>query len=182
MKEVLIIFVCFFALRLVSLAISIKNEKRIKQMGGVQYGATNSMLLAITHVLFYFLCLSEAIYKNQLSLDTTSAVGLGLLIFAYLMLFYVIYQLKEVWTLKIYILPNHKINTSFLFRWVKHPNYFLNIIPELIGVALLCKAYITLCVLFPIYLVILIIRIRQEEAAMKHLMSETHCKESKQVL
>ncbi|MFK8266418.1 isoprenylcysteine carboxyl methyltransferase family protein [Capnocytophaga cynodegmi] len=170
MTEVIIIFVCFFALRLVSLAISIKNEKRIKQMGGIQYGKFNSMLLTLAHVSFYFLCLFEAIWKEHFSLDSTSKMGVALLVFAYLMLFYVIYQLKEIWTLKIYILPNHKVNKSFLFKWIKHPNYFLNILPELVGIALLCKAYITLCVMLPIYAVILTIRIRQEEAAMKHLL------------
>ncbi|GIJ93114.1 hypothetical protein CAPN002_03320 [Capnocytophaga stomatis] len=103
-------------------------------------------------------------------MDFTSKIGVALLVFAYLMLFYVIYQLKEIWTLKIYILPNHKINKSFLFKWVKHPNYFLNILPELVGIALLCKAYTTLCVMLPIYAVVLAIRIRQEEAAMKHLV------------
>ena len=102
-------------------------------------------------------------------LDSTSKWGLALLIFAYLMLFYVIYQLREVWTLKVYILPEHKVNKTFLFKWVKHPNYFLNILPELIGMALLCKAVFTFCLLFPIYLVILAVRIRQEENAMKHL-------------
>ncbi|WP_245957173.1 isoprenylcysteine carboxylmethyltransferase family protein [Bergeyella cardium] len=85
------------------------------------------------------------------------------------MLFYVIYQLGSVWTLKIYILKNHKIKTSFLFRYVKHPNYYLNIIPELIGIALLCRANISFGILFPIYLIILGIRIYQEERAMKNL-------------
>ncbi|ATA88414.1 hypothetical protein CGC58_00890 [Capnocytophaga stomatis] len=170
MKEVIIIFVCFFVLRLVSLGISIKNEKRIKEMGGIQYGKFNSMLLTFAHVSFYFLCLFEAIRNEHFSLDFTSKIGVALLVFAYLMLFYVIYQLKEIWTLKIYILPNHKINKSFLFKWVKHPNYFLNILPELVGIALLCKAYTTLCVMLPIYAVVLAIRIRQEEAAMKHLV------------
>ncbi|MDO5105614.1 isoprenylcysteine carboxyl methyltransferase family protein [Capnocytophaga sp.] len=168
MKEIILIFSCFFALRLVSLAFSIKNEKRIKQQGGIQYGKFNSMLLTLAHIAFYFLCLFEAIYKEQ-TLNTVSKVGIGLLIFAYAMLFYVIYELRDVWTLKIYILPDHKINNSFLFKWIKHPNYFLNILPELVGMALLCNAYTTLAVMLPIYAVILAIRIRQEEKAMEQI-------------
>lgn len=169
MQEVVILFCCFFVLRLISLGISLRNEKRIKALGGVQYGKVNSMLLAIVHIVFYFSCLFEAVYNHHLMLDSTSKWGLALLIFAYLMLFYVIYQLREVWTLKVYILPEHKVNKTFLFKWVKHPNYFLNILPELIGMALLCKAVFAFCLLFPIYLVILAVRIRQEENAMKHL-------------
>lgn len=169
MQEVVVLFCCFFILRLISLGISLRNEKRIKVLGGVQYGKVNSMLLAIVHIVFYFSCLFEAYYNHHLMLDSTSKWGLALLIFAYLVLFYVIYQLREVWTLKVYILPEHKVNKTFLFKWIKHPNYFLNILPELIGMALLCKAVFTFCLLFPIYLVILAVRIRQEENAMKHL-------------
>jgi isoprenylcysteine carboxyl methyltransferase (ICMT) family protein YpbQ len=42
----------------------------------------------------------------------------------------------------------------------------LNILPELAGLALALDAYVTLIVGLPIYLVPLMIRIRQEEAAM----------------
>lgn len=169
MHDVILIFSFFFLLRLISLFISIKNEKRIQKLGAVQYGKTNSLLLTLAHISFYFLCLFEAIKNENLSLDSTSKIGLGLLVFAYAVLFYVIYELREVWTLKIYILPQHRVVKSFLFRWVKHPNYFLNIIPELIGMALLCKAQFTFMGLFPIYLVILGVRIWQEQKAMEHL-------------
>ena len=90
------------------------------------------------------------------------------------MLFYVIYQLKEIWTVKIYILPNHKINTSFIFKYFRHPNYFLNIIPELIGLSLLCQAKLTAMFILPLYMIILAIRIMQEEKAMKCLFKENH--------
>ncbi|KGN81808.1 membrane protein [Porphyromonadaceae bacterium COT-184 OH4590] len=169
--EILIpIFSSFFALRLVSLAISIKNEKKIITQGGIQHGKLNSMLITLAHIAFYFSCLFEAYIGNHWQFDGIAQIGLGLLLFAYIILFCVIYQLRNIWTLKIYILPKHKINTSFLFKWVKHPNYFLNIIPELIGMAILCKASITFCVLFPVYLVLLFKRIKQEEKAMQHLM------------
>ena len=50
------------------------------------------------------------------------------------MLFIVIKTLGGIWTLKLFILPNHPIIKSGLYKVTKHPNYFLNIIPELIGV------------------------------------------------
>ncbi len=53
------------------------------------------------------------------------------------MLFMVIKSLGGIWTLKLFILPNHPIIKSGLYKITKHPNYFLNIIPELIGVLLL---------------------------------------------
>ena len=50
---------------------------------------------------------------------------------------------------------------------MRHPNYFLNILPELVGFALVLHAYYTLIIGLPFYLIPLIIRIRQEESAMR---------------
>lgn len=57
--------------------------------------------------------------------------------------------------------------TTPLFRFVRHPNYYLNIIPELIGFALTLHAFWTLAIGLPLYLVPLVIRIRQEEGTMR---------------
>lgn len=171
MFYIIIAFVAFFVLRLVSLSFSIRNEKRLLQLGAQQYGKLNSLLLTLAHVAYYFAALYEA-YAKEVIFDRTSMVGLALMLFAYGMLFYVIYRLRDVWTVKLYIVPNQRIERSFLFRTVRHPNYFLNIMPELVGVAMLCQAWHTLCIGFPLYLILLIVRIRQEEQAMKHLWAQ----------
>jgi isoprenylcysteine carboxyl methyltransferase (ICMT) family protein YpbQ len=53
-----------------------------------------------------------------------------------------------------------------LFRYTKHPNYFLNVIPELIAIALICQAWWVLALGFPLYLIPLVVRIYQEENVM----------------
>lgn len=166
--NVVIIFLVFFGLRLVSLAFSIRNEKRLIARGAKQYGARNSLLLTLAHVAYYASALTEASLRET-TLDTVSLVGVGIMTFAYAMLFYVIYRLRDIWTVKLYIAPEHRIERSFLFRVVRHPNYYLNILPELLGVALLCHAWITLALLMPVYILILAQRIRLEEAAMADL-------------
>ena len=92
-----------------------------------------------------------------------------LLVLAFAVLFYVIAALKEIWTVKLYILPDHKINHAFLFKYIRHPNYYLNIIPELIGLSLFCHAKYTAIFGLPVYLIILFVRIKQEEQDMAHL-------------
>lgn len=153
-------------LRLLSLAVSIKNEKRLIREGAVQRGEKVSLLLTLLHIAYYFSALYEA-YSGEISFNVYSDWGISIMSFAYVMLFYVIYKLRDVWTVKIYIAQNHRIEKSFLFRTIKHPNYFLNIIPELIGVGFLCNAWYTLLIGFPTYLVCLVVRIVQEEEAMK---------------
>lgn len=170
MKHILLTFLVFFILRLLSLSFSIRNEKRLLKKGAKQYGKRNSLLLTLAHVAYYFGALYES-YAQGTDFDAVSTVGAGVMAFAYAMLFFVIYKLRDVWTVKLYIVPHQRIERSFLFRTVRHPNYYLNILPELIGVALLCHAWLTLCVGFPLYLCLLVVRIRQEEAAMKGLWS-----------
>lgn len=166
MKSILLVFFTFFAFRLVSLAISIRNEKRLKAQGATQHGKRNSLLLTLAHLFFYFAALYEA-YATEATIDGASRVGIAIMGFAYVVLFYVIYKLRDVWTVKLYIAPQHRIERSFLFRTVRHPNYFLNIVPELIGLALLCHAWRTLLIGLPIYACLLYVRIRQEENAMR---------------
>ncbi|GAD05527.1 membrane protein, putative [Porphyromonas crevioricanis JCM 15906] len=168
MQYIIITFIVFFALRLTTLSFSIRNEKLLLKKGGVQYGKTNSLLLTLAHIAFYFSALYEA-YISEVSFNHLSVAGVAVMTFAYGMLFYVIYKLKDIWTVKLYIVPNQRIEKSFLFRTVRHPNYYLNIMPELIGVALLCNAWVTLCIGFPLYSCLLFVRIRQEENAMKGL-------------
>lgn len=169
MQTIVSVFIAFFALRLLTLYYSIRNEKRILKRGGIQYGKRNSLFLTLAHVVYYFGSLSEA-YWHQTTFDKVSLVGLGIMAFAYAMLFYVVYKLRDIWTVKLYIVPNQRIERSFLFRVVRHPNYYLNIIPELIGVTLLCHAWLTCCVVFPIYVYLLVVRVRQEEQAMSGLL------------
>lgn len=162
------LFLLFFAIRLVSLSVSVQNEKRLIAAGARQFGSKNSKLLAAAHTAYYFAALAESHLRGA-AFDTVSAAGAALTAFALAMLFYVIRALGEIWTLKIYIHPQHKINRSWLFRHVRHPNYFLNIIPELTGIGLLCHAWATMAVGLPVYFAILAVRIRQEHAAMRHL-------------
>src|SRR5262249_20802530 len=63
--------------------------------------------------------------------------------------------------------PDHTLNQSVLFRWVRHPNYFLNILPELVGLALMMGAWLVLVLGLPLYLLVLRTRIVQEEQVMR---------------
>ncbi|TCP95966.1 isoprenylcysteine carboxyl methyltransferase (ICMT) family protein YpbQ [Cricetibacter osteomyelitidis] len=162
------LFIIILAIRFYSLSISIKNEKMLIQQGAIQYGKKVSTLLSAVHIIFYLSAITEA-NINQIGFNSYAPIGLAILIFALFMLFYVISALKGIWTVKLYILPEHRINQSFLFKYVRHPNYFLNIIPELIGLCLFCHAKYTALIGLPIYLIILGIRIKQEEQAMAHL-------------
>jgi isoprenylcysteine carboxyl methyltransferase (ICMT) family protein YpbQ len=163
---ILMLFSLASATRLISLFVSVANEKKLKKKKAVEYGKKNSKLLLLCHTLFYLFCLGESILLKK-QVNNVCYFGLGLFIFSMAMLWIVIFSLKDIWTVKLIIAPGQRINKSFIFKYFRHPNYFLNIIPELVSIALICQARLTLLIGLPVYLIPLAIRIVQEEKVMK---------------
>ncbi len=161
----LTLFIGALLLRVGSVAVSMRHEKALKAHGAREYGRSNSHLLAAAHVLFYGGALVEGLWRStQLTRWTT--VGIVLYVLSIIALLLVWRELKGLWTVKLLIASDHPLNQSALFRWVRHPNYFLNIIPELVGLALIMGAWIVLVVGLPLYLLVLRRRIVQEEQVM----------------
>ena len=171
MNPILLIFGAALVIRLFSLKISISNEKAIKEQGGVEYGAMNTKILAAAHFAYYIGSGLEAYFKNP-EINHYTWWGVGLFLFSMAMLAWVVFSLKNIWTVKLYILKNHTLNRSPLFRFVRHPNYFLNIIPELVALGLICQSWYVLMIGFPLYMIPLGIRIIQEERVMKGILKE----------
>lgn len=162
----LTLFIVAALLRLGSVAVSLRNEKALKAQGAREYGQRTSQLLAVAHTLFYGGTLAEGIWRStQPTLWTTIGLLLyGLSIMAFLLVWH---ALHRFWTVKLLIASDHILNQSALFRWVRHPNYFLNIIPELVGLALIMGAWMVLVPGLPLYLLVLRVRIVQEEQVMQ---------------
>jgi isoprenylcysteine carboxyl methyltransferase (ICMT) family protein YpbQ len=158
-------------LRLSTLAVSIRNEKRLKANGAVEFGATNSTVLALAHIVFYMSAAAEGLWRSD-PVDVISYLGLGLYGFGMVMLFVVIGLLGRWWTVKLIVARDHELVAHPMFRWVRHPNYYLNILPELTGLALALNSFGTLLIGLPCYILVLAMRIRLEESVMKERFAE----------
>lgn len=163
------IVVGVFIIRLLFLTVSKKNEKAILEAGGCEYGAQNSKRITILHILFYLGSLIEAIIIGT-RFDNISIAGTVLLAFSMFMLYTVIRLLTGIWTVKLMVAKNHKFNNHWLFRVVKHPNYFLNILPELTGLVLLCHAWYTAAIVGPFYIIVMYIRIKEENRVLREII------------
>ncbi|WP_425270986.1 isoprenylcysteine carboxylmethyltransferase family protein [Mucilaginibacter endophyticus] len=126
-------------------------------------------MLITLHFVYYLGCFFEAYLKRALANDPLTYVGLILYIFSIIVLYYVIFQLRRIWTVKLIIGPSsyHRINSSFLFRHIRHPNYYLNIIPELISLSLFFHAWYSFAIGFPLYILLLFNRIKEENNLMR---------------
>lgn len=165
MLELIFIAVAVFV-RLITLAISMRNERNLLDGGAVEHGGKTSMAIAASHVVFYLGAIAECVWRDA-PFTWINGFGLVMYVMSICALLWVIVRLGRLWTVKIYVAPDHTLETSWLFRRIRHPNYFLNIIPELIGFALVLNAWTTLVIALPIYLVIFSMRIFQEERIMR---------------
>ncbi|WP_243613642.1 isoprenylcysteine carboxyl methyltransferase family protein [Shimia aestuarii] len=162
----IIFIIAAVAVRFLSLSISMRNERRLREEGAVEYGANASKAIAAGHIAFYLAAITES-YLSISSFTWGNGIGVCLYVLSIGVLFWVIAALGRLWTVKLYIAPDHCLRTSWLFKRFRHPNYFLNILPELVGFAIALNAWRTLLILGPVYVVILSIRIRQEEQIMR---------------
>jgi isoprenylcysteine carboxyl methyltransferase (ICMT) family protein YpbQ len=153
------------ALRLLTLAVSIRNERALKSAGATEYGKGVSTLLALAHTAFYLAALSEYELERNNDWQVTLA---GLVVYGFGMasLIYVWSALGRFWTVKLIIARDHLLISSGPYRVMKHPNYFLNILPELVGLCLVLGAFVTLIVGIPLYSILLFMRIRLENRLM----------------
>ena len=107
----------------------------------------------------FYPCVSPA---STSAFDRISLIGLCVYCFGVVALIIVVSLLGRFWTVKLLIARDHALVRHPLFRIVRHPNYYLNLLPELIGFALFFHAHATLVIGLSIYLIPLIICIRHE--------------------
>lgn len=160
-----------FVYRFAMLGVSIRNEKALRRDGAVEHGAANSKALAAAHIAFYVAASIEGVLRAA-PFDVVSGFGLAIYLFGAVMLFVVSRLLGRLWTVKLLIARDHRLVTHPLFRLVRHPNYYLNILPELVGYALTLHAFVTLVVGLAVYLIPLTTRIRLEERVMRQAFTD----------
>jgi isoprenylcysteine carboxyl methyltransferase (ICMT) family protein YpbQ len=158
--------VAAFVFRLGTLAISVRNEKRMKAEGAREFGRANSLVLGILHTAIYMAAIGEGWWR-AVRVDAVSVAGMALYAIGAVGLVVVIRELGRLWSLKLLIARDHVLITHPLFRVMRHPNYFVGILPELVGFCLALHAWVTLAVGMPVYLVSLGLRIRLEEQVMR---------------
>ncbi len=160
-----IVFVIAIMNRLNFYFISKKNEKRLLKKGGKEYGKECTRALATIHTVFYFASFVEG-YFRRLQCDTLCLIGICLITVSFMILMLVMNDTGKYWTIKIILADDSILNTNWLLRYSKYPNYYINAVPELLGITLLFHSWFTMFVFILPYSICLYLRISQE----KHLI------------
>ena len=152
--------------RLAELHRSTRNERRILSRGGHEYAPGQFRVMRWLHIAWFIAMLVEVFglqrpFEPTLALAASAAflLGQGLRYVA-------IHTLGERWTVRVMVLPGEKAISQGIYRFIRHPNY-LGVILEICAVPLLHSAYFTAISFSIANALLLIWRIRTEEAALK---------------
>jgi methyltransferase len=158
------LFIAFIIiLRLTELVIAKRNEKWLLQNGAIEYGKKHYPFIVLLHVSFLISLILEYLLCN-IALFSLPIFFFYLLVLAIKV--WVVSTLGQYWNTKIYHIPNTPLVKKGLYKYCKHPNYIIVII-EIVLIPLVFHLYYTAIIFTVLNLVMLFVRIKEENKALK---------------
>ncbi len=159
-------FVFFIILqRLSELFIARQNERWMKERGAKEFGQEHYKWIVLLHISFFVALVSEVLIKTK-PIHSQWPALLFLFFILQLARVWVISSLGKYWNTKIIILPGANVVKKGPFKWMKHPNYVI-VTFELLIIPIIFQAYMTAIIFFILNQMILFVRIRTEERALR---------------
>ena len=149
-------------LRIGELLLSKRNEKWLLKNNAIEFGSKHYPFIVGLHVLF-FISLIVEYYTKQ-----TTAFNLFYLLFYFLLIGFkawIILSLGRYWNTKIFHIRNAPLIKNGPYKYFKHPNYMI-VIAEIIVIPLVFQLYITAITFTILNLMMLYIRVKEENKAL----------------
>ncbi|KMK75390.1 isoprenylcysteine carboxyl methyltransferase [Alkalihalobacillus pseudalcaliphilus] len=151
--------------RLFEVVIANRNKKWMEAQGAFEVGKEHYPFMVLMHIGFFFALIAEMVWK-QPQLTSWAAVPFCLFIIAQMIRIWALTSLGRYWNTRIIVLPGAKVITKGPYQFMRHPNYVVVVI-ELLCLPLIFQAYWTALIFSSLNLLILSIRIKSEERALK---------------
>lgn len=151
--------------RLIEVVIANRNARWVKSQGGYEAGREHYQLMIATHVLF-FLSLITEVTVSSYHFAGWSVIPLVIFLLAQMGRAWALSSLGRFWNTRIMILPGAKVVAKGPYQFVRHPNYVI-VIAEIAILPLIFQAYWTAIIFTVLNALVLSIRIKEEEAALK---------------
>lgn len=165
-----IVFTLICIQRLVELRIAKRNEQYMKQRGAIEFGQSHYPFIVALHILFLCSLLLEYLVKSP-SLNVLWVLLLTLFFLLQISRIWVIKSLGHFWNSKIIVLPNANLVKKGPYKWISHPNYVI-VALEILVIPLIFQAYFTAVIFTILNMVMMLVRIPAEEAALKSIDHE----------
>lgn len=158
------VFIVFLILlRVGELLLARRNERWLLQHGAVEYGRKHYRYIVMLHVFFFVSLITEYVFTS------TGYYSIPLLVLYFLLLGFkawAILSLGKFWNTKIFHITGYPLVKKGPYRFMKHPNYVI-VIAEIALIPLIFHLYITAIVFSVLNGVMLYVRIREENEALK---------------
>ena len=160
------IFVLLIVQRISELLISKRNEKRLRNIGAIEYGRGHYKYIVSVHVLFFVFMIAEYLFKSPEQLSMWNYVLILVFIILQILRYWVIMgTLGKRWTTGIFVIPEEIPIRKGLYKYIHHPNYII-VILELMTIPLMFNLFFTAAVISVLNAVVLKERIKEENKAL----------------
>jgi len=157
--------------RIIELFIARRNTQLLLSKGAKEFGATHYWMLVCLHS-FFFLSMAIEYAVRRPSVSNFWPVALTAFLVAQVARIWIIHSMNGRWTTRILVLPKTPLVTEGPFRLLRHPNYLVVAI-EIAVLPLVFGLYYTSAIFTVLNgLVLLGVRIPEENRALK-----TYCAE-----
>ena len=170
-----ILFIIVFAIiclqRIVELRIARANEHYMKERGAIEFGQSHYPFIVLLHVSFLCSLLIENLIKG-FPLSPIWIWLLGFFLILQMSRVWAIKSLGHFWNTKIIVLPNTNLVKKGPYKWLPHPNYLI-VALEIAVIPLIFQAYLTAGLFTILNMIMMLIRIPAEEAALRSIFKNS---------
>lgn len=155
--------------RMAELVVSARNVRGAKARGGVERGLRHYPVMVVLHVGLLAGALIEVLGRDRPFLPGLGWPSLAVVVLAQALRWWCIRALGPSWNTRVVVVPGGPRVRSGPYRWLRHPNYAA-VVAEGIALPLVHSAWLTALLFTSANAVLLRVRIRCEEAALRDLV------------
>jgi methyltransferase len=153
--------------RLLELALSRRNERRLLARGAVERGSGHYPVVVAVHALWLASTLVEGLVRGP-EIPAWWPVPLAAFLLVQPLRYWAILSLEENWNTRVLVVPGGKLVRSGPYRYFPHPNYVV-VAVEILTFPLIFGAWITAIVFSLLNVALLYVRIKTENRALREL-------------
>ena len=151
--------------RLVELALTRRNARRLVARGGYEVGAAHFPVMALMHTALLVAAPLEVFWLGRVFHPWVGGIALAAVVATMALRYWAVTTLGDRWTARIYVVPGEAPVVGGPYRFLRHPNY-VAVIGEVAALPLVHSAWLTSIVFSLANAWMLRVRIAAEEKAL----------------
>jgi len=155
--------------RLVEMWLSARNASRVRSRGGIEVGQRHYVVMVALHAAFLVSCVVEATVGGAVPHRVLGWLALAAIVVSMALRYWAIASLGDRWNTRVLVEPGREAVHAGPYRFFRHPNY-VAVVVEIFALPLIHGAWRTSLIFSVANLLLLRVRIRVEEAALRE-----HC-------